>query len=811
MHKLYFSVLLIVSLFFSINLHAQYITPGNNLVLTLEELVLSSGGVVSNVDGVYQINNTLTISATDTLRISEAAVIRVAAGIRLEVSGTIVSDPIDGLVHFTAIDTTTASSNFKGFRFDDSPANVFRNTIISYGGGLQLIGSEALFEYCTFRKNGSSNVSAAITYSASSPIIRYCSFIENARSAVGSGANVSGSPQIMYNVLIHNTTDNSNRPQINIGPGAGDSLYIVGNYIEGLHDNVGGIGLSNLLATGNTKAVVRDNYVVGNRYGYAQIGNNISSVITDNAFLDNNIQNQPNLGGSGLNFLASGSGNTAIVRRNIIKGNLWGVTIQNSANPNFGTADDPGENIFFENGNGGSTYALYNNTALPVNAIGNYWGTNDPVEAEDFIFHQPDQASLGIVSYLPLLTLEPEIQFFMFAAADNPELTTDVFGEINPDDLSIAVTLPAGTSINALIPQIGIPLGVITDPIGGEPTDFTNPVSYTVLTPHGETAEYTVTVGVEVATYTLSFTINGNNGEPLSDASITLNGNSYPAGTYVFDNLLPGTYAYSISHPDYFTEDGSIELIDQSLNIDITMNPLSYTVTFIPEDEAGSGLPGVVITFDGITYDPGVYVINEVLPGTYSYLAEKEGHEAAAGTITVVDQDLNIEITLPWLRYNLIFTVADADGNPLEDVLVEVIGHSSQLTTNDGSAYFPQMLPGTYTWQASKEGYQIAEGAAIIVDEDLVVPVEMELIIGIDELIEKLKIYPSPAVDFIKLESPYAGEIQVSVCNLQGRQLIRPQVFIGQHQLQLGKLPAGQYFLLLDMDGKQYSKGFIKR
>jgi hypothetical protein len=85
------------------------------------------------------------------------------------------------------------------------------------------------------------------------------------------------------------------------------------------------------------------------------------------------------------------------------------------------------------------------------------------------------------------------------------------------------------------------------------------------------------------------------------------------------------------------------------------------------------------------------------------------------------------------------------------------------------------------------------------------------LIIGIDELIEKLKIYPSPAVDFIKLESPYAGEIQVSVCNLQGRQLIRPQVFKGQHQLQLGKLPAGQYFLLLEMDGKQYSKGFIKR
>jgi len=152
---------------------AQYITPGNSLSLSLDDLVSSSDGVVTGADGIYQVNGALTISATDTLRINQEALIRVASGIRLEFEGTLISDPIEGKVHFTAIDTTNSAANFKGFRFSDSPANLMRNTIVSYGGGLQLISSEAIFEYCTFRHNGSSNVSAVITYSSCSPVIRY--------------------------------------------------------------------------------------------------------------------------------------------------------------------------------------------------------------------------------------------------------------------------------------------------------------------------------------------------------------------------------------------------------------------------------------------------------------------------------------------------------------------------------------------------------------------------------------------------------------------------------------------------------------
>jgi hypothetical protein len=35
-------------------------------------------------------------------------------------------------------------------------------------------------------------------------------------------------------------------------------------------------------------------------------------------------------------------------------------------------------------------------------AQNNYWGTDDPSEVEDHIFHQPDDPSRGLVDYLPL-------------------------------------------------------------------------------------------------------------------------------------------------------------------------------------------------------------------------------------------------------------------------------------------------------------------------------------------------------------------------------------------------------------------------
>jgi hypothetical protein len=564
---------------------AQYTTPGNNLNLTLDYLVANSGGVVSFSNGTYFINNTLTISATDTLHINSAATIRTAATIRIEVAGTIKSNPASGKVLFSAMDTTSTAQNFRGFRFDNSNGNVFRNTVITHGGGLQLISSEALFEYCKFRRNGSSNVSAAITYSSCSPVIRYCSFIENERSAIGSGANVLGSPHIMYSTFIHNTMDNTNRPQINLGPGAAETLFIVGNYIEGINDNAGGIGISNLVGAGSTIAVVSYNTIVNNRYGYAQIGNNINSQITDNIILNNNIQNQPNIGGSGLNFQAAGSGNTATVRRNIISGNLWGVTIIDQAQPNFGTSFDPGMNILYENGNSGQTYALYNNTALTINAIGNYWGTNNAAQAEAFIFHQPDDPSLGLVLYQPIIQLFPIINNFRFRAADNPGLSEDVIGTVNQANHTVELLVPPGTDVSTLVPTIEIPYGAAINPASGTAQNFIQPVIYTVQVPHGEQQAWTVNVYIDQPVYNVTFIVSDkDSGLPLEDVSITMEDIGMQltdaGGMAIFSGIEPGLYLWTATKTGWYDEGGEVEVSNQDVQVLIEMELITSLQEF---------------------------------------------------------------------------------------------------------------------------------------------------------------------------------------------------------------------------------------
>lgn len=631
------------------NVHSQYITPGNSLSLTLDGLVGLSGGVVSYSNGEYLINNTLTISATDTLRILQAAVVRVASGIRLEVKGTIISDPAEGFVMFTAADTTTSATNFKGFRFEDSPANLFRNTEVSFGGGIQLISSQAMFENCVFRKNGSSNVSAVITYSSCSPVISGCYFIENARSAIGSGANVQGSPQILNNFIYHNTTDNSNRPQINLGPGAADTILIVGNYIEGYYTMAGGIGISNLVGVGNTKVLVKQNYILGNRYGYAQIGNNIMGVIEENELIDNNIQDIPAQGGSGLNFQASGAGNTAIVRQNRIKGNLWGITIQGTAQPSFGTESAYGQNVIYENGNSGQIYDLYNNTALDINAIGNYWGTNDPTEAENHIFHQPDQSTLGLVSFTPLMEIHPVIESFVFLADENPGLTSDCVGLIDQAQKMIHVVVPATANLESLIPQITLPRETTSNPQSGVPANFTEPVTVNVQTPHGESAEYVVTVEVEIESFTVSFIVVDPNGNAVNDAVLYFDGVQLPAGVYVVENVMPGNYPYEIHHPQFATAFGTVLVENANVEVMVQLQALTYSLTFVVSAPGGpiEGATVQLQDFPVQTTDAnGQTIFQNLPPGIYGYNISKELFEPVQGSIEIVNQNVTVNVVL---------------------------------------------------------------------------------------------------------------------------------------------------------------------
>lgn len=76
----------------------------------------------------------------------------------------------------------------------------------------------------------------------------------------------------------------------------------------------------------------------------------------------------------------------------------------------------------------------------------------------------------------------------------------DAEGTIDETDHTVAVTVPAGTTVTALEPVITISEKASVSPASGVATDFTSPVTYTVTAEDETTQAYTVTVTVADST-----------------------------------------------------------------------------------------------------------------------------------------------------------------------------------------------------------------------------------------------------------------------------------------------------------------------
>ena len=257
------------------------------------------------------------------------------------------------------------------------------------------------------------------------PLIEDCYFLLNEGAAIGSPANGQGSPRIL-NCQFDSNVNGSNNPQINLGPGSADTIFIVGNDIDGTYAtwHAGGVSISDLMGVGATKVVLKDNIIKEGRYGYNQQGQNISSVITNNQFINNNHEDNPINGGSGISIYGYSTNCKAIIRNNTITGNLWGITAIYFHDIDLGTEDDWGNNLIKDNGNGGIIYDLYNNSSCDITAVGNNWGTSNANEIEEHIYHQYDDPEFGLVNYIPFVDVDAvdEVVSTVIEVAPNPVL-----------------------------------------------------------------------------------------------------------------------------------------------------------------------------------------------------------------------------------------------------------------------------------------------------------------------------------------------------------------------------------------------------
>ncbi|NRD20525.1 T9SS type A sorting domain-containing protein [Winogradskyella eckloniae] len=389
-----------------VGLFAQaYITPDTGLTYTLDDLVTASPATISVSGTTYTLTDDLTISASDVFSMDTEATLEIGADVRITIFGSMtVTAPS---FTFTAIDS---NAPYEGFRFEEFSVIDIQNATIEYGGGLRVLTETFTINNCIIRNNVSGvSTGAVISLSRGMAQITNNSITFNDTPAISSGATNMVSAYIFNNYIEGNNQENSNRPQINIGTTlATEPLQIIQNTIIGDRNlnMVGGIAVSNFVG-GAINAIIDDNTITDNRYGLTILGNNALAYIRNNVIEDNDTQGIPLQGGSGISLNTSSAGLEVIASGNEIRRNLWGITVIGEASINLGdNVDNTGQNVFDNNGNGGVTYALYNNTSHPIMAMHNCWDeTNAPntlADAEAVIVHANDDVSLGLVTFDPV-------------------------------------------------------------------------------------------------------------------------------------------------------------------------------------------------------------------------------------------------------------------------------------------------------------------------------------------------------------------------------------------------------------------------
>ena len=392
----------------------DFVSDGTGNVYTFNALSQIEGtGVTLQDDGSYLVSADFTISEGDVLQMDNNAVIKMATGVRIYINGDADFAPAD-----TAVVTRDAEGSLpKGFWMlgDNGNANLknvtFEYVGVTFGG----INSSLHADNCTFTLyNGKLNSSGALGFNAScdNNIVENCYFIENTLNAIGNGASNPVGIIIRNCLFWHNTTDNRNKPQINLTVGGDYDVLIADNeVIGGQFTMSGGIALSNMMGLDHTGTnIVENNYIADNRYGITTIGS-VDAIIRNNSIVDNHYETNPNNGGSCISIYDTSSSSNIYIEGNLMEGGFWGITIVTGApNVNLGKTEDPeaedynpGNNIFVNNGFDGAYYDVYNNGTADVWAQGNTWNVEiqDEASIEEVVYHQVDDPSKGLVIFMP--------------------------------------------------------------------------------------------------------------------------------------------------------------------------------------------------------------------------------------------------------------------------------------------------------------------------------------------------------------------------------------------------------------------------
>lgn len=408
----------------------------------------------------------------------------------------------------------------------------------------------------------------------------------------------------------------------------------------------------------------------------------------------------------------------------------------------------------------------------------------------------------------------------------------------NPSNLSTVITWNDATMVSSI---------VMHDPTGD--WELEEGFDYEIVDIDGTTAELTFNFsdmfnkkGIkaiydidfeiffdlgESATYTLSLDLgdfvvvefkvtDATTGNPISDATLTIEGDEYGAGEYV-DVFEPGTYSYSVARFGYNTFEGTFVVVDQNLVINVALEPITFNVTFSVMGENGALMAEVdgieIMSGDEValgkdvmftaTPDNGYQVKNWYLND------EPMGFTTTTFNVNDLAADVDVMVEfemIPVMTYTVTFMVTDQLSNPITDAVITFDGVAAAV----GEYVFTNVEAGTYEYSVSREGFVIITGSVEVIDEDVV---EHVALIGDNVTtgtFANFSAYPNPFSSQISISNA-AVVSRVTIANIIGQNVLDIRTN-GAESVVTSTLPAGVYLVTFEAaNGDRLVRKMVKK
>jgi hypothetical protein len=387
----------------------------------------------------------------------------------------------------------------------------------------------------------------------------------------------------------------------------------------------------------------------------------------------------------------------------------------------------------------------------------------------------------------------------------------------------ITVTVPLGTDVTSIIPDVVSSLGSQSEIAGKTISDTTvvnlsTEVIVTIIAQDGTTSNWTIKVVYNTVPLTFSLT---NGTIPVVGATVSIIGYSDivtdAKGEATFNVVPQSDVVFTIKASGQKDTTATLIVANQSQIQAINYSTITnrYSVSFVIKD-GSTLLVGAKVTLDGYSELTSntlgkVTFTNVTANQNLAFIIKATGYADSVGTIVLQAKDTLVTIQSQLIGYKVVFVVKNSFG-VISDAKVTLVGYGDKISDALGMVTFPNVKPqNMVSFGINAQGYIDSVATFTMISADVMKTIilkEIPTAIKIEE-IKNMVVYPNPCKNQLTIQLP-PNSNRFRIIDSKGQLKYELMSQINQ-ELNTEILPVGIYFITsYSIDGKSITQSIIK-